>query len=82
MSEMKSCPFCRSRRNRVEHWDVTTIPPCGHTEYAVMCENCGCFGPNEMNPQRAVDMWNLRRESKEGAGVFDDECARHAITGE
>ena len=64
----KRCPFCQSNRNRIEHWDVTGIPPHGHTEYSVMCENCGCFGPNELTASLACDMWNLRREATEDGG--------------
>lgn len=53
----KPCPFCAYSEFRIE-----TLDREKHKEYVVMCLNCGAFGPNEMYTQRAIVMWNLRRE--------------------
>ena len=56
----KLCPFCASDKNRLVELDADN-----HKEYAVMCENCGAFGPNDLGEWGAVEMWDLRREQKE-----------------
>ena len=53
----KPCPFCASTDNRIEE-----VPASGHMEYAVMCENCGAFGPNDLGQSGAVEMWDMRRD--------------------
>ncbi len=52
----KPCPFCAS-----ENLSVELLQVMGHNEYAVMCKNCGSFGPNDLGKSGAVEMWDLRR---------------------
>ena len=54
--ELKACPFCA-------YWELTVeaIGRDGPTEFRVGCLNCGATGPNDVTPQRAMQMWNLRR---------------------
>ena len=53
----KKCPFCGYTKTRIEDWPVGD-----HTEYAVMCLNCGAFGPNDLGRSGAIESWNMRRE--------------------
>ena len=51
------CPFCGK----------STAVPGGekvenHYEYFLWCNNCGARGPNEISPEKALEMWNLRRQ--------------------
>jgi len=53
------CPFCGK----------STAVPGGekvenHYEYFLWCNNCGARGPNEINEEKAIELWNLRRQSK------------------
>ena len=59
MAVKKVCPFCDKTEHRIESWNVEGGD--NHTEYAVMCENCGAFGPNDLGKSGAIEMWNLRR---------------------
>lgn len=52
----KPCPFCAS-----ENLSIETLQAGNHSEYAVMCKNCGSFGPNDLGQSGAVEMWDLRR---------------------
>ena len=56
----KPCPFCACPNVRIESWER------GHTEYAVMCLNCGAFGPNDLGKSGAVEAWDMRREEYPG----------------
>ncbi len=57
---MKPCPFCGSEKQRVDKWLIERIND-KHMEFAVLCENCGAIGPNDMGRSGAIEMWNLRR---------------------
>jgi hypothetical protein len=59
------CPFCAYTKHRVESWTVGESRG-QHTEYAVMCLNCGAFGPNDLGESGAVEGWNMRREVHPG----------------
>jgi hypothetical protein len=52
--ELDKCPFCGK-----EGEFLTFLVE--NNQWMVMCHNCGAIGPNEINPDRAVEMWNLRR---------------------
>lgn len=73
MSEIKQCPYCAYDRTRIE-----TMIALGsdHYESRVMCLNCGAYGPNSMNEERAAKSWNMRREIyppvKVGADTYKD----------
>ncbi len=58
--DLKPCPFCAYTKTRIESWEIASNSP--HTEYAVMCENCGAFGPNDLGKSGAMAMWNMRRK--------------------
>jgi hypothetical protein len=58
---LKPCPFCAYDKARIEKWEVGEGRG-KHVEYAVVCENCGCFGPNDLGWSGAVEMWNMRRK--------------------
>lgn len=60
------CPFCAYDKTRVESWQ--TEAPDKHTEYAVLCLNCGAFGPNDLGRSGAIEAWNMRRDEYPGAG--------------
>ena len=64
-AKTKLCPFCAYDETRIESWTVYEGLPGEHPEYAVMCLNCGAFGPNDLGISGAEKMWNLRREPKE-----------------
>jgi len=67
MNELKPCPFCAFTNTRLETWTVDIGEPSEHNECAIMCTNCGAFGPNALTRPGAERMWNLRREPKEAA---------------
>lgn len=46
------CPFCASRET-----DVRRTPPHG---FAVICDNCGAWGPEASGPEDALVEWNER----------------------
>ena len=52
----KPCPFCGFTDNRIE-----SQPVHDHVEYAILCLNCGAFGPSEVSRYRACKMWDMRR---------------------
>ena len=58
--DLKPCPFCAYTKTRIESWVVASYS--SYTEYAVMCENCGAFGPNDLGKSGAAVMWNMRRD--------------------
>lgn len=60
--EIKKCPFCASTKSRMESWQIGVHPNL-HREFAVMCENCGAFGPNDLGKSGAIEAWNMRRET-------------------
>ena len=72
---MKKCPFCGSDLNRLESWVVYEGHPGEHTEYAIMCCNCGAQGPNDLGQSGAEEMWDLRRPMYELQQERDDLLA-------
>ena len=56
--EMKRCPYCAF----ADTMENITADKSNRYEYAVMCQNCGARGPNEVSEARAIEMWNMRRE--------------------
>jgi len=61
--DREQCPFCAYPESRIESYGVGAAGfPGYHKEYAVMCENCGAFGPNDLGESGAIKMWNLRRK--------------------
>lgn len=73
----KPCPFCASESLRIEE-----LPAGNHKEFAVMCQNCGAFGPNDLGQSGAVEMWELRRISGPTLAAPDecDLCGAPATT--
>ena len=57
----EKCPFCAYDHSRIE-----TLDAGDHAEYAVMCANCGAFGPNDLGKSGAVEAWNMRRQEYPG----------------
>lgn len=55
--ELDKCPFCGKEGEFLAFL-------VENNQWMVMCHNCGAIGPNEINPDRAVEMWNLRRPYK------------------
>ncbi len=47
------CPFCGSKD--IEYADC---------DYAVLCNKCGCVGPNIPDERKAVKLWNTRKVVK------------------
>ena len=68
----KQCPFCASLESSSQYW---TVPEgkSTHQEWAVRCDNCGCFGPNAMTPESALDFWNMRRREFPAPYATDKE---------
>lgn len=64
----KPCPFCACPDTRIE-----AIPAGNHTEYAVMCTNCGAYGPNDLGRSGACEMWDMRRTAWPPSQWVDDE---------
>ena len=60
MNKLEPCPFCGSSQVKFESWQTDTNDK--HFEMAIICQNCGARGPNELNPAQAFQMWNMRRE--------------------
>ena len=56
-TDCKPCQFCGVLNTSIEDRLVGT-----HSEYWIMCENCGATGPSDLGASGAVAMWNLRRE--------------------
>lgn len=52
------CPFCGYDAVEVISFEVEETQSI---EFAVTCQNCSCFGPNDISLERAAEMWNLRR---------------------
>jgi transcription elongation factor Elf1 len=52
---MRECPFCaHSKLNNIAVQDEPR-------EYVVRCQECGAQGPSgNIEPEHAVDAWNLR----------------------
>jgi hypothetical protein len=46
---------------KVQDWKVNEGFPSEHKEYAVVCGNCGAFGPNDLGWSGAEEQWNTRR---------------------
>jgi galactose-1-phosphate uridylyltransferase len=61
VDEMKPCPFCASNKLSTERWVVGSETRAPHTEYAVVCQNCGAMGPNDLGWSGAEESWNMRR---------------------
>jgi len=53
---IENCPFCGSDQNQIE-----VLESYSHNEYAVLCTNCGAFGPNDLGKLGAAEMWDMRR---------------------
>ena len=69
---MKNCPFCSHDQSRVDERVVSEGRPAEHKECAVMCLNCGAFGPNALGYYSAEKMWNMRRELDDLASVISE----------
>lgn len=55
------CPFCgffKSHMEVMEFW----VPLPEHSEYYIVCDNCGARGPNAMDRDKANELWEMRRE--------------------
>lgn len=72
--EAKQCPFCAYDGARFEQLDAGS-----HKEYAVMCTNCGAFGPNDLGRSGALEMWNLRRDKFPGTTLEEETQAEHEL---
>ena len=48
--KLKSCPFCGSEKVAVSDPEI----------HCVVCEECGCFGPNSHGQWAAEVTWNAR----------------------
>lgn len=57
MDNLKPCPFCAYDNADVIDWQALD-----HTEYAVLCLNCGAQGPNDLGKSGAREAWNRRRK--------------------
>ena len=53
---VKPCPFCGSDDVILDVWHTA-----GHTEFAVVCQNCSASGPFDLSVTKAEEMWNMRR---------------------
>lgn len=73
---MKVCPFCGSEDLRIESWLVYPDAPSKHEEYAVVCGNCGAFGPNDLGKSGAEESWNLRRPVAEETKELERQTSR------
>lgn len=54
----KPCPFCGSKLTFIEYSEFGNC--------AVMCGNCGAYGPFEYTEGRAIAIWNERKDKLNG----------------
>jgi len=66
MNEIKQCPFCASKDTEVRKFVAQEGSPGKHFEHAVMCLNCGAYGPNDLGESGAIEAWNMRRKTFPG----------------
>jgi len=59
-TKLRSCPFCGS-----DNLDDTCADRGKDTRefYFVFCDRCEANGPTSYEREKAVEMWNRRRES-------------------
>ena len=69
MGDLKQCPFCASANVELQHWTVRDNGGRYHWEYAIVCGNCGAFGPSDLGESGAIEMWNMRREKFPDGGM-------------
>lgn len=66
---MKPCPFCASRDVKSFVWIVFEGRPAEHRECALVCQNCGAEGPNDLSYTGAEEAWNMRRSKMPGESL-------------
>jgi hypothetical protein len=64
MDSYDRCPFCHIGEGEVEEVSAEGIMPIA---YAVVCEECGAFGPPATTLEGAVACWRSRTALKESA---------------
>lgn len=61
MKELKPCPFCGARDDKVELWDNTSDIIWEHA-YQVLCCNCWVRTSFYKYKEEAIKTWNRRVE--------------------
>jgi Lar family restriction alleviation protein len=58
---MKRCPFCASKKARIESVRNYNNRHGAYSQFLVQCP-CGASGPMKYSREKAVELWNKRKE--------------------
>ena len=68
-AEKKPCPFCRSTLTSLTEYDRYPHSYNPQAVFYIGCDNCEAMGPEALNPDEALLLWNERETTTTDTGA-------------